>query len=102
MLSWRASLHGVKNSAYAWRQMIFFISLLDQREVNSFLDWCASHLADQSEEFRARFSPALEGLKAVVRGERFSLDGMTASGGRRSLGWTVGRHWLLNTPADMA
>ncbi len=85
----------MKNTAYAWRQMLFYLSLVDQAEVALFLDWSASHLNEQRDEFHRRFMPVMAGLTAIAGGERFDLQGYHApSGGRRFLGWSVGRHWL--------
>lgn len=91
---WHAELQSIKNTAYAWRQMLFYISMLDQSELNSFIEWCTHYLGDQTDEFRAQFAPVLQGLKLVARGEQFNADGTHPSGGRRFLGWTVGKHWL--------
>lgn len=41
-----------------------------------------------------RLRPALIGLAAIARGERFDATGR-AGEGRRLLGWTVGKHWLF-------
>lgn len=93
---WRAELQMMKNTAYAWRQMMFYLSLLDQSEINAFLDWSAAHLEGQRDEFRRRFAPVTQGLVVVAGGDHFDPDGYHApSGGRRFLGWSVGRHWLL-------
>jgi len=94
---WPARLQMVKNTAYAWRQMVFFLALLPSEEVESFLAWAGDHLAKGRPEFRDRFRPALEGLVLVAGGG--SLDGEGRRGwageGRRFLGWTTERHWLL-------
>lgn len=92
---WRADLRMLKNTAYAWRQMLFYLSLLDQAEVDSFLDWSAAHLAEQRDQFRQQFAPVMHGLVVVAGGDHFDAAGYHApSGGRRFLGWSVGRHWL--------
>ena len=94
--AWRAEMQTAKNSAYAWRQMIFYLSLASDREVAEFLEWANLHLARQREDFRGRFQPALAGLFAVFEGRTFDSSGLdSASGGRRLLGWTLERHWLL-------
>ena len=89
---WHARLTMLKNTAYAWRQMIFFLSL-PNANVLDFLGWAERYLQDQSEEFRNRFRPAMEGLKFVVEGG--SLDSTNNADVRRFLGWTNTRHWLL-------
>ncbi len=88
--NWGTRLRSVKNSAYAWRQMILFLSLCSASDVDAFLIKATEHLAKQSPSFRKRFEPALIGLSTAVRGGAVEADG-----GRRFLGWTVGPHWLL-------
>jgi hypothetical protein len=91
----RAELQMIKNTAYAWRQMLFYLSLLDQSEVTSFLDWSAAYLTRQQDEFRQRFTPVMQGLAVVAGGDQFDPEGYhQPSGGRRFLGWSVGQHWL--------
>lgn len=98
---WRAEMQTVKNCAYAWRQMIFYLSLADADEMPLFLDLASEHVGNQRADFRYRFAPALAGLQVVANGGRFDSDGFhRATGGRRFLGWTVGRHWLLPEPGQ--
>ena len=82
-------------TAYAWRQLIFYLSLCSAAEVEQFLSASHAHLAAQSADFAERFRPVLNGLGLAARGERFAQDGSHASGARRFLGWSVGRHWLM-------
>lgn len=91
---WHAELIMLKNTAYAWRQMIFYLALLDDTVQQQFINWCHEHLSKQSEPFRERFAPALSGLMAVAKGETFDQSGMHIDGGRLFLGWTIGPHWL--------
>lgn len=94
--NWRVAMQNVKNAAYAWRQMIFYLSLAKPDEMQRFFAWADEHLRVQREDFQQRFAPAMGGLRAVAAGDRFSEDGWTPTAtGRRFLGWTVGRHWLL-------
>jgi hypothetical protein len=61
-----------------------------------FLQWADEHLAKQREEFRDRCAPAMLGLHAIASGGHFESAGFDpATGGRRFLGWTLERHWLL-------
>jgi len=92
---WHAKLVMVKNTAYAWRQMIFFLSLLSPGELAAFLQWARSHFAQQSEDFRNRFSPALKGLIHAADGRAFDGKFAQGSGTRCFLGWTKETHWLL-------
>ncbi|MEY3211300.1 MAG: hypothetical protein RIT28_1781 [Pseudomonadota bacterium] len=91
---WKAQLQLIKNSAYAWRQMIFFLSLAPQDEVSGFMAWARETLSAQTEARVTRLKPALVGLEAIVGGARFDAEGRTPQGGRRLLGWTLGPHWL--------
>lgn len=88
---WKAKLQAVKNAAYAWRQMVFFLALLPEDELREFLARAEEHLAKQRPGFRDRFGPALEGLRLAAGG----TPGDAGAGPKRFLGWTTGKHWLL-------
>lgn len=88
---WRADLQMRKNTAYAWRQMLFFLSLLPHEEVERFYSWALEHLDSQQPGFQQRFSPVLEGLAHAIRGE--SSDAPPES--VRFLGWITGKHGML-------
>jgi hypothetical protein len=88
-----ARLIMLKNAAYAWRQMIFFLSLRDHREVDDFLQWAEVHLGKQTEAFRSCFRPALKGLALAASGKR--IEDIPTSDARRFLGWSKTRHWLF-------
>jgi hypothetical protein len=92
---WHGRLIMVKNTAYAWRQMIFFLAFLPPAEVAAFLGWAAAHLQEQNVEFQARFRPAMEGLAVAARGRSFDTLGVDRRAVRQFLGWTTGKHWLL-------
>ncbi len=93
---WRAQLHMLKNTAYAWRQLLFYVALLPRAEQDAFVQWSTQRLSQQRPQFRQRFEPVVAGLRAVVAGETFDAHGVhAASGGKRLYGWTVGTHWLL-------
>ena len=95
-------LRMVKNTAYAWRQAIFFLSLIDEQAQQQTLAEFRTAWSDAPGEWRGRFEPVLVGLERVAAGERFDEQGRLA-GGRRFLGWSVGAHWLLPdqaTPPD--
>ena len=81
----------LKQTAYAWRQMIFFMSLLTSEEQKDFIAWANTHFQEQPTDYRGRFAPAMRGL--VLAHEGRSLD--ESSDARRFLGWTQKRHWLL-------
>ncbi|MCB9603653.1 MAG: hypothetical protein H6720_25315, partial [Sandaracinus sp.] len=87
------ALRNVKNAAYAWRQMLFFLSATDEATQRTFVARVWETERDMPS--RLSFQPALVGLDALVRGERFTADGRTWDGGRRFLGWSAGPHWAL-------
>jgi hypothetical protein len=92
---WHARLTMVKNTAYAWRQMVFFLALLPDRSVADFLLWAEEHLDAQSEEFQNRFRPVLKGLDLAAAGTSIASGSPRHEGVRRFLGWSKERHWLL-------
>ena len=91
---WRPQLRMIKNTAYAWRQAIFLLSLVDPPHQREALAHLRASVGKRPAEWQRRFAPAADGLAAVIDGGRFGVDGRLGSG-RRFLGWSVGRHWLL-------
>jgi hypothetical protein len=79
----------IKNAAYAWRQMVFFLSQ-DETRVEGFLSWAREHLIEQPGDFVLRFEPALSGLEDAVNGRSGA-----GSSGHVFVGWTSGRHWVM-------
>jgi hypothetical protein len=94
---WKARLRTVKNAAYAWRQMVFFLALLPAGDVRDFLAWAEGHLGEQGAGFRLRFRLALAGLARATQG--LPTDGQAGEGpadeARTFLGWATEKHWLL-------
>jgi len=79
-------LRTAKNIAYAWRQMIVYLSLAPAGTTETFLVYAQSFLAEQREPFRTKFAPILAGLESAHRGAQPQV---------RLLGWTTGVHPLL-------
>lgn len=96
ILSWHDALIVLKNTAYAWRQMIFFLSQLSKTDADKFLEWAELHLQEQGKEFRQRFRPALNGLKFAAEGRSLDREDASNPDVRRFLGWSNTRHWLLS------
>lgn len=90
-----ARLIALKNGAYAWRQMIFYLSFLPEAEVAEFLIWADAHLRKQRAPFPELFAPALQGLRMAAKGESLDGDAAKLEGARRFTGWSKSRHWLL-------
>ena len=89
----------IKNAAYAWRQMVFFLSCTSDR-IEPFLAWADERLHIEAIEFRARFEPALRELQ---RAAGFTDPGDDSLGQRSGpfLGWVEGRHWLMPARSDV-
>lgn len=86
----------LKNTACAWRQMIFYLSLMPGTQVQEFLAWADDHLRMQQPDFQKRFELAMKGLQRAADGNSIDTDRTT----RRFLGWTKKRHWLLGPKTD--
>lgn len=92
---WHARLILVKKSAYAWRQMIFFMSLLPHEDLLGFLDWADGFYAKQSPAFQSRFLPAFDGLKRVANGLTPHPTAAPDVPIQPFLGWSDSQHWLM-------
>lgn len=91
---WRTRLKVRKNTAYAWRQMVFYLALLPASRVRGFLQWAESHLGEQEEGFRTGFEPVLRGLALAAEGTFLDDSTLNRSGVRRLVGWTQEHDWL--------
>lgn len=96
---WHAQLILIKNSAYAWRQMVFFLSMLPPSELESALEWMDAYYQKQSAQFQLRFRPAFDGLKACASTLTGSATLPLPEQRRQFLGWSDTRHWLMR-PSD--
>lgn len=75
----------IKNAAYAWRQAIFFLSVAGPSEAKTFL----------AEQSLATRGPRV--MSVLVDDLRCVADRQPVEGGHTPfLGWTVGRHWVLD------
>jgi len=93
-----ARLQAVKNSAYAWRQAIYYLSLCDQPvQLQAHARLC-EYLQTTDDDLQARFSPAIDGLAHIIAGGHFNASGLAPQPGtgRRFLGWAAGPHWALH------
>lgn len=94
-------LRVLRRTAHAWRQMLFYLSLIQPAELEIFLAWTNEHMTRQRPELRERLGPVVAGLHAIAAGAHFDETGHHhASGARRFLGWTTTRHWLLSQRAE--
>lgn len=90
-----ARLISVKNSAYAWRQMIFYLALADSNQLQPFIKWATDHLANQRQDFAEQFRPALTGLELVAAGHSIDNPTSRTQPTTRFLGWNNEQHWLV-------
>ncbi|TQL61913.1 hypothetical protein FB474_3336 [Oryzihumus leptocrescens] len=91
---WHSTLQMLKNTAYAWRQAVFYLSFCPAEAQLRAIDQFMSTLP--AEGPAAGLRAVADGLAHVARGGRFDERGFAVGGtGRRFLGWSVGRHWLI-------
>lgn len=93
--AWRPQLRAVKNAAYAWRQMVFFLAVAPAESAAAFLGRAEAHLGEQPAGLARRLRPALVGLARAARGLPVEACAPDEEEGRRFLGWATERHWLL-------
>ncbi len=88
-----AAQQAVKRIAYAWRQALYLLSYCDEQSQEA----AVRRLLHATTTRPGRqLRPVAEGLAHVHAGGRFTAAGIADGGtGRRLLGWSVGRHWLL-------
>jgi len=94
----RDRLRTVKNAAYAFRQGVFFMSLVDEGTQRATLADVARQRGELSWKAVAATENVWKGLRLVQSGHAFDADGLVqAEGvlGQRFLGWTVGPHPVL-------
>ena len=90
-----AQLIRLKNAAYAWRQLVFYLSFVD--DAPDFVVWARQQLVRTRGNFPLRFAPALHGLEVALAGARSDAPAFAAAGGRVFTGWATARHWVLAT-----
>jgi len=88
-------LRTIKDAAYAWRQMVFHLSLCPPDEQRRLLAGLEEEVARHPAHVAIRLAPALAGLALVAEGAAFGEDGTADAGrARRFVGWTTERHWM--------
>ncbi|HEY0250752.1 MAG TPA: hypothetical protein VGC41_04465, partial [Kofleriaceae bacterium] len=84
-------LINVKNAAYAWRQMVFYLSF--DTDLREFLGWANQQLVRFPDEIQTRMRPAMLGL-SLARNVRSDSPEFANTGARVFTGWSTERHWL--------
>jgi hypothetical protein len=94
----RVFLHNLKSAAYAWRQLVFFLSFAPDPATT------AAHLrgklAKRDPAFVRRFEPAMRGLELAIAGVASNRAEFVKGGGHVLTGWSTERHWL--SPPELA
>ncbi|MGW5002197.1 hypothetical protein ACWEP8_31535 [Streptomyces hydrogenans] len=91
-------LSALKDAAYAWRQLVFHLSLCGEAERSEVLAWLPAEAARRP-LVTSRLAPALLGLRHVADGGLFDTEGTARAGrARRLTGWTASGHWLRPDP----
>ncbi|MCX4763505.1 hypothetical protein OG562_21560 [Streptomyces sp. NBC_01275] len=85
----------IKDVAYAWRQMLFHLSLCPPHEQTRTLAWLSEEVARHPGHVAGRLAPALTGLHQVAAGH-WADEGA----GRLLLGWSTDGHWLRPDPTS--
>jgi hypothetical protein len=89
----------IKDAAYAWRQMLFYLSLCAADRQSRVLGQLEEDVARHPGHVAARLGPALAGLRLTAAGGHFSADGAADAGrARRFLGWATDGHWMRPDP----
>jgi hypothetical protein len=91
---YHSRLRNLKNAAYAWRHMLFFLSLRPEATHSAFLQDVETRLSQRGGDLPQRLAPAMLGLRHVVSGGRLKD---APPGAWCFLGWTVKSHQVLGT-----
>ena len=94
------ALIALKQSACAWRQMVFYLSCLPADEAAQFSAAAETYLQRQPAAFRRRFAPIYDGLQVAMQGQtpdKAATDDSTTP--QMFLGW-AGQLWLLPLPGQ--
>jgi len=83
----------IKDAAYAWRQMVFFLALTSGGDQTHFIDWAQKQSNGQADHAAKRLEPVIAGLSRVIAGDALDGDGVMGPS-RPFLGWAVGGHWM--------
>lgn len=88
--NYHSKLIMTKNTAYAWRQLIFYLSLIEEKEIEAIYSQLQEYLSRQQNDFTVKFQPVLNGLA-----ESIGLNSGRMDTYRPFLGWTIGSHPLI-------
>ncbi|RSZ60745.1 hypothetical protein HF313_18400 [Massilia atriviolacea] len=92
--TWPGNLRAIRHAAYAWRQMMFFLSMTPAASQAQFIAWDQAHLAQASPRLQQRLAPALAGLALAAAGHSLDERASLSGGARRLLAYAKGEHWM--------
>jgi hypothetical protein len=88
-------LRVIKNTAYAWRQALFFLSFAPEDHQQRAHAHLQARLTASDEASKTRLGPVAAGLALILDGQTFDANGVGPRGERRLLGWSCGRHFMM-------
>lgn len=95
---WHAQLIMIKNVAYAWRQIVLFLSLPGagpaQSQAHTFADWAEALTQKHPGSLHQRLQPVIHGLRLAAQGIVPEGPAAERANAQRLLGWSRERHWL--------
>lgn len=92
--NWHGNLVGVKNAAYAWRQMVFYLSQMESESRNVAMKDILAYYDQQTKRFRSRLEPAINGLQLSFEGKILTLEILKKNKSKIFVGWSSS-HWML-------
>lgn len=92
IVGWHGKLIMLKNTAYAWRQMVFFLALMPVAQQMEFFRWAEAELMQQVGMVQKRLGVALRGLQQAVAGHPKPASEADLP---CFLGWSKGEHWMM-------
>ncbi len=97
--AWHARIRMLRNTAVAWRQALFFLSLVRPAAQAGVIAAMEARLAAQGAALQARLRPVMRGLHQAARGATLPQHEAGEQGARVFRGWFATRHWMLDALA---
>jgi len=101
-MEWKNRLQCIKNAAYAWRQMIFYLSFMSEESGKEFFSRAFKRVQNLESSFQNRITRPLEYLNYVWGVQHGKDDKEKVPEKCIFLGWTSGSHFLMPQKTDTA
>lgn len=96
--NFHARLIQIKNCAYAWRQMVFFLSLMSEPDQIEFMIWAQEFMDSKCPASKEMIAPILYGIEGLMEPTSTQWDITPGvSNPMRFLGWSTSGHFLMNS-----